>query len=592
MNVLGVVPARGGSKAIPGKNLASIGGRPLLAYTADAARASRRLTRVVVSTDDAAIAGAARALGLEVPFLRPAALAADDTPMLPVLQHAARELARGGFAADVVVLLQPTSPLRRAEHIDRAVDLLESTGADSVVSVVEVPHAFTPVSVLQLVGDRLRPYLDGETVTRRQDKPRLLARNGPAVLAVRTRVLEAGSLYGSDSRPLLMHPADSVDIDDPADLQLAELMLARVRRAPDAASDAIPPPSVASGFGPTLEDTPLIPYRRPDEYQAVDVARLRPGDSYAQLMAKRTHPIEELVRAHGTIPDELLTPRPCPTCGGADATLEIEKDHMRIVRCAACGLVYVSPTFDEAHYKSVYRSTEYQEIVRDLGISSHAYRVQRFGRERVAIMARHLRAARPRMLDVGCSTGFVVEAAREAGWEAVGLDLNPSAVEYGARRGLDVRNVALEDAGFEPASFDAVCLFDVLEHLVDPVRTLRACVRLLRPGGIVFLYVPNYDSASRLLMGRDAHFIWPTHHLNYYSPATIRDLLRREGLRTEYLATEGLDLVDYLWHRRQVHGARDEGVEAIADLLQFFVNAGAYGKNLRVIGRKDSDAFA
>lgn len=560
MNVLGVVPARGGSKAIPGKNLAPIGGRPLLAYTADAARASRRLTRTVVSTDDAAIADTARTLGLEVPFLRPAALAADDTPMLPVLQHAARELARDGFAADAVVLLQPTSPLRRAEHIDRAVDLLQSTGADSVVSVVEVPHPFTPVSVLRLEGERLQPYLDGETATRRQDKPRLFARNGPAVLAVRTRVLEQGSLYGTDSRPLLMAAADSIDVDGPEDLAQAELLL---------------------GNGALR-----IPYRRPEEYQKVDVARLRPGDSYKQLIAKRTHPIDELVRVHGRIPDDLLTPRPCPTCGGVDATLELEKDHMRIVRCTACDLVYVSPTFDEAHYKKVYRSTEYQEIVRDLGESSHDYRVQRFGRERVEIMARYVSTARPRMLDVGCSTGFVVEAARERGWDAVGLDLNPSAVEYGKGRGLDLRAVALEDAGFEPASFDAVCLFDVLEHLIDPVRALRACARLVRQGGIVFLYVPNYDSASRLLMGQDAHFIWPTHHLNYYTPITIRDLLHREGLATAYLATEGLDLVDYLWYRREVHGARAEGVEAIADLLQFFANAGAYGKNLRIIGRK------
>jgi CMP-N,N'-diacetyllegionaminic acid synthase len=560
MNVLGVVPARAGSKAIPGKNLAPIGGRPLLAYTADAARDSRRLTRTVVSTDDASIAETARALGLEVPFLRPAALAADDTPMLAVLQHAARELARDGFEADAIVLLQPTSPLRRADHIDRAVDLLESSGADSVVSVVEVPHPFTPVSVMRLDGDRLRPYLDGETVTRRQDKPRLFARNGPAVLVVRTRVLEQGSLYGTDTRPLLMEAADSIDIDGPEDLAQAELLL---------------------GNGGLR-----IPYRRPEEYHKVDVARLRPGDSYKQLIAKRTHPIDELVRVHGRIPDDLLTPRPCPTCGSADAALELEKDHMRIVRCTACDLVYVSPTFDEAHYKTVYRSAEYQEIVRDLGISSHEYRVQRFGRERVEIMARHLSAARPRMLDVGCSTGFVVEAACERGWDAAGLDLNPSAIEYGQSRGLDLRNVALEDADFEPASFDAVCLFDVLEHLIDPVRTLRACVRLLRRGGVVFLYVPNYDSASRLLMGKDAHFIWPTHHLNYYTPATMRDLLRREGLRTDYLATEGLDLVDYLWYRREVHGARDEGVEAIADLLQFFANAGAYGKNLRVIGRK------
>ena len=329
-----------------------------------------------------------------------------------------------------------------------------------------------------------------------------------------------------------------------------------------------------------------IPYRRFSEYQPVDITRLRPGSSYKQLIERRTHPIDELVKVHGKIPDALLHPRSCPTCGSTNATHELDKDHMQLVRCSVCDLVYVTPTFDEVHYREVYASAEYQDIVRDLGIKSHDYRVERFGRERVALMQPHLSTARPSYLDIGCSTGFVVEAARDAGWDAIGIDLNPSAIEFGRARQLDLRTAALEDAGLAPATLDAVSLFDVLEHLLDPVRTLRAATRLLRPGGIVFLYVPNYDSASRLLMGGDAHFIWPTHHLNYYTPATIRDLLRREGLETVYVATEGLDIVDYLWYRRELHGKNDEGVEAIADMLQFFVNAGAYGKNLRVIGRK------
>jgi 2-polyprenyl-3-methyl-5-hydroxy-6-metoxy-1,4-benzoquinol methylase len=329
-----------------------------------------------------------------------------------------------------------------------------------------------------------------------------------------------------------------------------------------------------------------IPYRKASDYQPVDVAQLRPGGSYKQLIEKRTHPIDELVRVHGRIPDDLLIPRVCPTCGSPDAAPELDKDHMRIVRCRACDLVYVSPTFNEEHYNEVYASTEYQEIVRDLGIKSHEYRVERFGTERVDLMARHLTATRPRYLDVGCSTGFVVEAARDRGWEAVGIDLNPSAIEYGKSRGLDLRTVALEAVDFAPGRFDAVSLFDVLEHLFDPLRTLRACTRLLAPGGILFIYVPNYDSASRLLMGKDAHFIWPTHHLNYYTPVTIGDLMTREGLATEYIATEGLDIVDYLWYRREVQGRPDDGLAEIADTLQFLVNAGAYGKNLRVIARK------
>jgi len=226
-SVLGVIPARGGSKGIAHKNLALVAGRPLLAYTADAARASRRLTRVIVSTDDPAIADAARALDLDVPFLRPPELATDTTPMLPVVQHAVDAMSANGFTADAVVLLQPTSPLRRAEHIDRAVELLDSSGADSVVAVTEVPHQFNPVSVMRLDGDRLVPFLDGPQVYRRQDKPLVFARNGPAVVATRVDVLRHGSLYGDDSRPLVMTPEESLDIDSQSDLERLEYLLAR-----------------------------------------------------------------------------------------------------------------------------------------------------------------------------------------------------------------------------------------------------------------------------------------------------------------------------------------------------------------------------
>jgi 2-polyprenyl-3-methyl-5-hydroxy-6-metoxy-1,4-benzoquinol methylase len=264
---------------------------------------------------------------------------------------------------------------------------------------------------------------------------------------------------------------------------------------------------------------------------------------------------------------------------------------MRIVRCKACDLVYVNPTFDEAHYKQVYASQAYQDIVRDLGINSHEYRVNRFGAERVRMMGDYLRLPNgrpPRYLDVGCSTGFVVEAARDKEWEAIGIDLNPSAIEFGRSRGLDLRTVPLEEAGFAPRTFDAVSLFDVLEHLLDPRRTLSACADLLAPGGILFLYVPNFDSASRLLMGPNAHFIWPTHHLNYYTPTTIRDLMLRHSLTPELIVTEGLDIEDYIWYRREVLNRDADGLSEIADVVQFLANAGCYGKNLRVIARRSA----
>ena len=229
MDVLGVVPARGGSKGIPRKNLAVAAGRSLLAWTADAAHASNRLTRVIASTDDTEIAQAARILNLEVPFMRPTALAADDTPIVAVLEDLLSRLEdTEHYLPDIVVLLQPTSPLRRADHIDRAVDLLCDSGADTVVSVVRVPHNFSPSSVLQQIEGRVVPWGDTPIVTRRQDKSTLYARNGPAVVAVRTPVLKKyKSLYGRDTRSLEMTRAESIDIDEPWDLELAALLIER-----------------------------------------------------------------------------------------------------------------------------------------------------------------------------------------------------------------------------------------------------------------------------------------------------------------------------------------------------------------------------
>lgn len=229
MDVLCVIPARGGSKGIPRKNLREVGGRSLLARACGAAREAG-LDRVVVSTDDAEIAAAAERERVTVVW-RPAELGADDTPMLPVVVDALRQAEeRTGGRADAVALLQPTSPFRRGEHVRAAIDLLTSTGADSVVSVTVVPHRFVPTSLLRMDGDgRVSPYVGGEQPLRRQDKVVLYARNGPAVLVTRRATLISGSLYGAHQRALVMRPEESLDIDDDLDLTLAELM-ARAQR--------------------------------------------------------------------------------------------------------------------------------------------------------------------------------------------------------------------------------------------------------------------------------------------------------------------------------------------------------------------------
>ena len=229
MEYLGLITARGGSKSIRHKNITPLAGRPLLAYTCDAALGSRRLTRVALDTDDPQIANVGKGCGLQAPYMRPQELAGDDTLHVDVLRHAVAWFAENeDYRPDALVLLQPTSPLRRAEHIDGAIDVYERSEADSVVSVTEVPHQFSPVSVMRMNSQGSLLPLSGETgVLRRQDKQLLYARNGPAVLISGRRIIEAGQLYGPTVKPYVMTHGDSVDIDDVEDIALAEFWLAR-----------------------------------------------------------------------------------------------------------------------------------------------------------------------------------------------------------------------------------------------------------------------------------------------------------------------------------------------------------------------------
>jgi CMP-N,N'-diacetyllegionaminic acid synthase len=226
--VLALVPARGGSKGVPGKNVKPLAGHSLLDYTARAARESGVVDRIILSTDSAEIADEGRRAGLDVPFMRPAALAADDTPMVPVIVHALAELSRQGWSPEIVVLLQPTSPLRRPDHIRAAVTLLRETGADSVVTVVEVPRHLSPDYVMRIDDGRLKTFLpDGERVSRRQDARPAYSRDGTVYAFRRSTIEKSSGIYGEDCRPLLIDPSDSLSIDSPADWDEAERLLAR-----------------------------------------------------------------------------------------------------------------------------------------------------------------------------------------------------------------------------------------------------------------------------------------------------------------------------------------------------------------------------
>lgn len=227
MRVLGVIPARGGSKGVPRKNIRLLGGKPLLAYTLEASQAAHRLTRTIVSTDDTEIADVARQFGGDVPFVRPEQLAGDRARAVPVIQHAlhAIETMEVGSPYDAVLMLQPTTPFRTAADIDGALQLLAQTGADSVISVKSV-GGYHPARMKYLDGDRLvdPPFCEAYENQPRQELTPMYIRNG-ALYATRRAVLLEDSFKGRDCRAWIMPERRSVNIDTEQDFQYAEWLL-------------------------------------------------------------------------------------------------------------------------------------------------------------------------------------------------------------------------------------------------------------------------------------------------------------------------------------------------------------------------------
>lgn len=223
MEILGIIPARGGSKGIPRKNIRVLCGKPLIAYTIEAALESRLLKRFIVSTDDAEIAEVSRKLGAEVPFLRPPELATDTTPAIEVIHHAHSFMEQqDDIIYDGVAYLEPPAPLRESEDIDNAIQLYLDTRPDSVVSVI-LANQFHPILMKKIVDGRLLPFCIQEPIgmPRQSYDPPAYMRNGAVYVFSRRNILKK-ILYGDVVRPYIMPEERAVCIDDMNDWYIAE----------------------------------------------------------------------------------------------------------------------------------------------------------------------------------------------------------------------------------------------------------------------------------------------------------------------------------------------------------------------------------
>ena len=234
--ILGIIPARGGSKSIPRKNIKDFLGRPLIAWAIGALKESGVCDRLVVSTDDKEIADVAKRYGADTPFIRPAELAEDTTPTLPVLRHAVEWLRQNEqFDPEITILTQATSPGVQSFYFREGLKLLENSGADSVISLVKVPAGYSPHWQFNLATDGRATLFTGDKVDkvirRRQDLPSSYIRNS-AFYIFKTKLLfeDDPSFYGNDVRGYVMDDKYNIDIDTPEDWANAENKLKNVLR--------------------------------------------------------------------------------------------------------------------------------------------------------------------------------------------------------------------------------------------------------------------------------------------------------------------------------------------------------------------------
>ncbi|MFX1383814.1 MAG: cytidylyltransferase domain-containing protein [Promethearchaeota archaeon] len=225
---LGIITARGGSKGIPRKNIKLLAGKPLIEYTFEAVKNSKLISRCLVSSDDEEIINFSKSKQMEVPFSRPKELATDEAKSVDVLIHAVEYLMKSeNYKPDYIITLQPTSPLRTAEDIDIAIEsIIKDKDADSLVSVIDVPHIFNPNSVMLYTGKYLEDYIKTERIMQRQTKSIFYARNGAAIyISSYNLLMNERKIIGDRCLPYFMPKNRSIDIDDYYDWEIAELLM-------------------------------------------------------------------------------------------------------------------------------------------------------------------------------------------------------------------------------------------------------------------------------------------------------------------------------------------------------------------------------
>jgi len=529
-SVIAIITARGGSKGVPGKNVRLLNGKPLIAYSILAALECAGIARCLVSTDDAEIAEISVRWGAEV-IERPAALATDTSSSQDAVRHVLHSLEAESALPEYFVLLQPTSPLRNALHLQQCLDRFFASGCACAISVAEAEHH--PYKCFVSENGTLTPaqgiaFLDKP----RQSLPPAYRQNGAIYLLKTEEFLRHDSFFIPPAMPFVMEREESIDIDTEDDLLEAGRILSRKS-----------PGSVYL----TVEDSPLprIPRRAGKPF--------RPGALKRDFIWRTAMAAQQREAAQESLPhcEEIGT---CPMCSDAAHTLFVTVYGFPYLECAACGHIYSSRVPASGRLEELYSgddpfSSLQQSVYLDEEI--HEERVHTIAAPKVAFV-REVVPPGGVWVDVGCGAGEMLSAARDAGFTVVGIEPDRVEAEFARRRGFEVVSDFAHrgNIGELCAGADVVSLVNVLEHIKDPKGLVAALSVSLKAGATLVVEVPRHPSISSLASlafpELSCRHIYPPDHLHVFTEKSLHHLLQGAPLRVAGLWNFGQDVHDLL----------------------------------------------
>jgi len=502
LEVCAIIPARGGSKGLPRKNLAPLAGLPLIAHTVRAARDCPHIGACVVSTDDCEIAAAASQYGAEV-IERPSELAGDLVASSAVVRHALEHL-----VSEYFVLLQPTSPLRTSRHLTSCIEQFFDSDARSAVSVTEARES--PYKMLVERDGGLVPLFGADTLhAPRQTLPRVYAQNGAIYLAAAADFLATGRFLVDPVMPFVMDAESSIDIDTRADLLVAEALYSS--------------PSRRTG-------------------KPFDLAALNRDAAWRLEMAAQ-HRERARRFAAATRPRDT-----CPICGASALDPFAKVFDYDYVTCRACTHLFCRTLIDDE--SPLYAAGSPQARVY-LDEALFQKRVAQIARPKVDFV--NSIAAPPGLwIDIGCATGELLAAARDIGWQTRGYECDPAEAAFGRAHGFEIAEqfVNADSAATQVAGAKVISLLNILEHLRDPRGLLCAIARAAAPDAAIVCEVPRHPSLSsfnsRAFPDLACRHIYPPDHLHIFTERSFDEMLAAAGLESAAVWTFGQDYQDLI----------------------------------------------